>query len=215
MIIESARKLFESKPYEDVSMEEIADEAAVSKQTLYNYFSNKDAIYFGVGVEGFIGSMVTTEDDFLSSATGRELVLKLSEDYFNSLLRFPLGFEIARRFMTNEEINALVGQIIQKQSKGKDKREKKKRSMEDVIADYMDQIWRYEEYWKKAVKKGIDDGTISSNLTVDQLLLYIMVLISGVIDHMQMRRIPFEQVKLDYNKTREITLSLVENLLRN
>jgi len=159
--------------------------------------------------------MVTTEDDFLSSATGRELVLKLSEDYFNSLLRFPLGFEIARRFMTNEEINALVGQIIQKQSKGKDKREKKKRSMEDVIADYMDQIWRYEEYWKKAVKKGIDDGTISSNLTVDQLLLYIMVLISGVIDHMQMRRIPFEQVKLDYNKTREITLSLVENLLRN
>ncbi len=213
MIIQSAIKLFESKPYDEVSMEEIADAAAVSKQTLYNYFSNKDAIFFGVGVDGFIGSLDETERVLLPSATGRELVLKLSEDYFNAIVRFPLGIEISRRFMVNPEINALVEKILQKMAKGKTRHEKKKKSMEDVIADYMEQIWKYESYWNKAIKEGLKDGSIKSTLTVNQLLLYIMTLITGIVDHMQMRKIPFEKIKLDEDKTREITLSLVESLL--
>ena len=121
MIIQSARKLFETKSYDDVSMEEIADEAAVSKQTLYNYFSNKDVIYFGVGVEGFLGSLEGVEQVLPSSASGRELVLTLSEDYFNSIARFPLGIEISRKFMVNQEINNLVMNIFQKRTKKKKK----------------------------------------------------------------------------------------------
>ena len=213
MIIQSATELFESRPYDDVSMEEIADAAAVSKQTLYNYFGNKDSIYFGVGVEGFIGSLVGAEEIFDQSATGRELVLKLSEEYFDALIRFPLGTDIARRFMTNQEIIFLVNKIMKKRSRGRKTRESKKRDMEDVIEDYMEQVWRYEEYWKRAVEKGHKDGTITSSLTVDQLLLYIMTLISGVVDHMQMRRVPFENLKLDKDRTRKITINVVENLL--
>ena len=214
IIIQSARKLFESKSYDDVSMEDIADAAAVSKQTLYNYFSNKDSIYFGVGVEGFIGSLDGTEETFLKSTTGKEQVLKLSEDYFKALMQFPLGTDISRRFMTDQEINALVERIIRKKAKGKPKQERKKKSMEDVIAEYMEQVWRYQGYWNNAINGGIKDGSITSTLSVDQLSLYIMTLISGVVDHMQMRRIPFEQVKLDDHKTREITLGVVESLLR-
>lgn len=213
LIIQAARNLFESKHYDDVNMEEIADAAAVSKQTLYNYFSNKDSIYFGVGVEGFIGSLDSTEEIFRSSDRGRNLVLKLSEDYFEALVQFPLGTDIARRFMTNQEINALVERVIQKRTKGKKKRESKKRSMEDVIGDYMEQVWMYQGYWRTAVEKGLKDGSIKSTLTVDQLLLYIMALISGVVDQMQLRRIQFKQLEFDENKIKELTLSVVESLL--
>ena len=78
LIIQAAQRLFEEQRYDDVSMESIADEAAVSKQTLYNYFSSKDAIYFGIGIEALRGSIERTEAIELSKYSGKDQVLKLN-----------------------------------------------------------------------------------------------------------------------------------------
>ncbi|WP_404418912.1 TetR/AcrR family transcriptional regulator [Marinospirillum sp.] len=47
-IIQAASDAFLQKGYQNASMETIAAEAGVAKQTLYNYFGNKDALFEAV-----------------------------------------------------------------------------------------------------------------------------------------------------------------------
>ncbi len=51
-IIDAAEKLFFSKGYDNVSMNDIADAVEMNKATLYLYFENKDALYFAIVLRG-------------------------------------------------------------------------------------------------------------------------------------------------------------------
>jgi AcrR family transcriptional regulator len=51
-IISTAEKLFFSKGYDDVSMNDIAKDVGMSKATLYLYFDNKDSLFFAVVLRG-------------------------------------------------------------------------------------------------------------------------------------------------------------------
>ncbi|WP_071908085.1 TetR/AcrR family transcriptional regulator [Methanobacterium congolense] len=51
-ILDIAQKLFIYKDYDNVSMNDIAQEVGVNKATLYNYFKNKEALYFAVVLRG-------------------------------------------------------------------------------------------------------------------------------------------------------------------
>jgi TetR/AcrR family transcriptional regulator len=45
-VINAANRLFYIKGYENVSMDEIASEAELSKTTLYTYFKDKESLFF-------------------------------------------------------------------------------------------------------------------------------------------------------------------------
>ena len=51
-IINAAEKVFFAKGYDNVTMEEIANEAEVNKALLYYYFKNKEALFFAVNLYG-------------------------------------------------------------------------------------------------------------------------------------------------------------------
>jgi len=51
-IINAAEKLFFLEGYDDVSMNDIAKDAGMSKATLYLYFDNKDSLFFAVVLRG-------------------------------------------------------------------------------------------------------------------------------------------------------------------
>jgi|AGTN01.2.fsa_nt_gi Transcriptional regulator len=51
-IIDAAEKLFFSKGYDSVSMNEIAEAVGMNKATLYLYFKNKEALYFAIVARG-------------------------------------------------------------------------------------------------------------------------------------------------------------------
>lgn len=51
-IINIAQNLFMDKDYDAVLMNDIANEVGVNKATLYNYFKNKEALYFAVVLRG-------------------------------------------------------------------------------------------------------------------------------------------------------------------
>jgi AcrR family transcriptional regulator len=51
-ILEEAARLFSSKRFDEVLMDEIAQGAGVAKGTLYTYFSDKEELYFSVIFEG-------------------------------------------------------------------------------------------------------------------------------------------------------------------
>ncbi|NHJ03786.1 MAG: TetR/AcrR family transcriptional regulator [Candidatus Heimdallarchaeota archaeon] len=215
-IIAAARILFENKLYVEVSMEDIADEAALSKQTLYNYFSNKEAIYFGIGIDDFKGTFERVQIIRQSNLTGREQVLKLSEGLFNALINFELNNQIYRRFLlANNQLDGLADKILYERRKRPDGKLKKKKTFEDSLADYLENVWQYESYWRETIELGFADGTISSVLTSDQLLNYIFLLIGGIVDQIDLKKIPLERSKLDKKQILILTLGLVTKLLDN
>ncbi|MFW9911776.1 MAG: TetR/AcrR family transcriptional regulator [Candidatus Thorarchaeota archaeon] len=220
LIIQAARKLFERKSYDDVSMENIADEAAVSKQTLYNYFSSKDSIYFGIGIEGFRNAIKRVEEMGFASLSGKDSVLKLTEIFFNTVIDFPLGVEISRRFsIINHEKDGIAEETLQKRRRGKSRMDEKKKSIEEDLADYLEQVWAYEKYWMNAIHQGQKDGTITSNLSEEQLMYYTFILINGVANQMQFKGKPLmvalKRGDLSHERIREITLRIMANLLEN
>ncbi len=51
-ITDAAERLFFSRGYEDVSMEDIARDVELNKATLYLYFENKEALFATVVLRG-------------------------------------------------------------------------------------------------------------------------------------------------------------------
>lgn len=51
-IVNAAERLFASKGYDGVAMDDVAREAQLAKGTLYLYFDNKDSLYLAVVVRG-------------------------------------------------------------------------------------------------------------------------------------------------------------------
>lgn len=51
-IINAARKLFADRDFDEVSMDEIAEDIGLGKSTLYLYFKNKEALYFAIELRG-------------------------------------------------------------------------------------------------------------------------------------------------------------------
>jgi len=43
-ILDAARELFDKNPYDDVTMDDIAEQADLSRATLYNHFNSKEDI---------------------------------------------------------------------------------------------------------------------------------------------------------------------------
>lgn len=51
-MIEEAARLFSSKRFDEVLMDDIAQQAGVGKGTIYTYFADKEELYFAVVFEG-------------------------------------------------------------------------------------------------------------------------------------------------------------------
>lgn len=69
-IITAASRLFSKKGYENVSMDEIANEVELSKSTLYFYFKDKDSLFLAVVNRGnkILKSLLTEEEERLQCA---------------------------------------------------------------------------------------------------------------------------------------------------
>jgi AcrR family transcriptional regulator len=45
LIIDAAQQVFAVRPYDKVSMKEIAEEAGISAASIYTYFTNQEALF--------------------------------------------------------------------------------------------------------------------------------------------------------------------------
>ena len=71
-IINAARELFQTKTYEEVTMQELMEMLKVAKGTIYHYFSSKEELLEAV-VEDIIDEDLSKKEAFMSSQEGRDL----------------------------------------------------------------------------------------------------------------------------------------------
>ena len=153
-IINAAEKFFFARGYDNVTMDEIADEAEVNKGLLYYYFKNKEALFFAVdlrGVQILHGMYVECSN--------------LDVDGYTKIRSMIQGlFEFAKDYPDYFRIYRYAGTERFQMSDNEDAKE---------ILDMTTGIWRL---MVEAILQGMKDGTIRKDVDPVEMSIYLNVM---------------------------------------
>jgi len=160
-ILDAAETLFFARPYDAVSMDDIARAIELSKATLYLYFRDKETLYSAIVERGLriwhdmISESVRDADSGIDQLaaigfTNRRFV-ETHPDHYKAYNVFRSGRFTVERKTDTEEIEA-IQQILQAFS---------------AITD-------------SAIKAGIDDGTLRSDVNPAVLSVLLMTFADSV-----------------------------------
>jgi len=173
-IIDAAEKVFFAKGMPNATMGEVADEAELSKGTLYLYFKNKEDLYLAIILRG----LAILEENFKEAVASREDGLGKTEaigraffsfcnthpDYFQAMLHFEASAEPAQDC-------AHAG----------------------YAAECQIQTLRIMEICSGAVQAGINDGTLRSDLDPMKTAMTLYGMSVGLLQIVCMKRNTLEE----------------------
>ena len=93
-IINAAEKVFTTMGYNGASMEEIAKEAQFTRKTIYQYFSDKEDLYFAVVARGFKTLLSYFQEDIKDGNNGFEKLQSLISAFYRFYKDFPSTFNL-------------------------------------------------------------------------------------------------------------------------
>ena len=159
-ILNAAEKIFFSKGFNYATMDEVAEEAELSKGTLYLYFKNKEDLYFAIAQRSMTILRSLFQDAVKQQNKGIEKVRaigrayhKFSEDhknYFNMMMHFAA---------VQDSLNLDTCVFDEMHMQGQ--------SVLEVLAE--------------AIQIGINDGSIRSNLDPLKTAFLLQGVSSGII----------------------------------
>jgi len=109
-ITDAAEKLFFSRGYDNVTMDDIAKEVGLTKKSLYLYFKNKEALYFTVVLRGTRILNALVKEDTQKGTTGFESLWEIGHAYYTFVRKYPdynraCNYFYSERFDTEKIIN--------------------------------------------------------------------------------------------------------------
>ncbi len=119
LILDAAEHVFEKKSFDSVSIQEIADEAGISKSSIYTYFTNQEELFVETATRSIKNLIESMYNGFVSSIYKYDL-----ENYINAYVDYMIGHEPFYRMMTmlmtntslsiqaSEKINRLISMHI-------------------------------------------------------------------------------------------------------
>ena len=212
-IIDEATKLFAEKPYDEVSLEDIAEAAFISRQTIYNYFNNKEDIHYAVGNKVYRKENEEIEKILDNNMTGKEQVLLICERIFKNSVENPIVINVVkdlwnnlngRNFSSAETYNQINEKI------GREKMEElieNPRSLKEfnfeayfddsnLMEEYL-QFIRHNNLWTRAIQKGKQDCSIKNQLPDMQIMQFMSYVAWGTINEIMRRHSPLERIGMD------------------
>lgn len=217
-ILAAAEEFFSKKPMNEVSLEEIAEAAFVSRTTLYNYFKNKDAIFFGLGIQMFDDANTRYEEIYPNDLPGIDQALDLFKIVLTVGQEKPLIYSIIREFFKRinyHKISLKEMYVKITKSMGTPKFEKLLENFEEpYLIEFAVQLLRNTEVWIKVIKKGKSDGTITNDLEDAQIAQFIHMLSSGMEEEMKIRRATLDRIRFANSSINENILKLVASFLQ-
>ena len=159
-LIDAAEKLFFERGYDNVTMDEIADEAEVNKALLYYYFKNKEALFFAVDLRGvrILHELYVKCSNL--DVEGYNKIKSMIQSLFEFSKDYPDYFRIYRYARTERF----------QMSDNKDAKE---------LVDLTTGIWRI---MVEAILQGMNDGTIRKDVDPVEMSIYINVMSMGALN---------------------------------
>lgn len=166
-IIDAAEKVIFSKGLDQATMDEIAEEAELSKGTLYLYFKNKDELYMAITGRGSQILNNRFAKVLASDHTGLELIRLIGENYLNFVRNNPDYF---KAFIYYESLD--------------DAEELEKSDYAQICeANRREAL----NYMIRALQIGMQDGTIDDSYDPKELAVLIWSSTRGIttVNHMK------------------------------
>ncbi len=92
-IVQAAEKLFFSRGFESVTMDDIAKEAELAKGTLYLYFDKKEDLYFAIVLRGFRIMNAMFKEAVSAKKTGLDKAYAIGVAFYDFLKKHPDYFK--------------------------------------------------------------------------------------------------------------------------
>jgi len=158
-ILDAAEKLFFSKGYDNVSMDEIAKEVELAKGTLYLYFKNKDSLFFAIALRRARSVHEMMVECAESRATGREKSRKMGECLF----------EFARQNQDYYRMACTVAPALLRKAD------------DDDAKEVMDLMVKDLHLHCDALRDGMEDGTVRRDLNPLEMAVYLNITSMSII----------------------------------
>jgi TetR/AcrR family transcriptional regulator len=157
-IIDAAERLFFSRSYDDVSMDEIAHEVELNKATLYLYFQNKETLFATIVLRGIQILKEKYAECMEKHVPGIVKVALMGQAYHRFSQEYPdylrlIHFYGSERFSKENPYTAEIG-------KG---------------------YGTCRMILQEAVQEGIEDGTIRADLNPFLISMYLMISFMGIL----------------------------------
>lgn len=159
-IFEAAKNRFFQENYDNVSMDDIADDVELSKATLYLYFENKVSLFFSVVIKGMIILRDMFKESMEKETKGIGKIMSIIRTYYDYIQTHADYYRLnlsarAPRFT----------KLMQKDHDGETKikdTEKYIKLTQDLLSMTTD-----------AVRLGIKDGTIRNDLDPIEMVMFL------------------------------------------
>ncbi|MFW9997316.1 MAG: TetR/AcrR family transcriptional regulator [Candidatus Odinarchaeota archaeon] len=213
-IYSAAARLFNEEEYTKITMEQIAEQADISRTTLYTYFKSKQEIYFKMGCDRFKIVNDQLIDITKAPMTGFETIVVLCAELLENIRKNPMYNRIIFLLLSNSNL-LTVERILDGEIAPKEAQELLESWEIQKMVDYLEQIRIFENYWAKIVEKGINDGSITTDLEPIQLVHYLFMIINGLLDQVVLKQHVLERFRLPDDKIFEKTMDVIKKLLND
>ncbi|MEX1063041.1 MAG: TetR/AcrR family transcriptional regulator [Balneolaceae bacterium] len=166
-IIDAAEKVILEKGFESAKMTEIAEEAELSKGTLYLYFRNKTALYLAISERGSRKLNSQFHEVLKKDRSGLELIRMLGEAYLNFVNENPIYFNAFSHYENLQDRTLLADSQFA-------------HGCEEQAGEAMGYITR-------ALQKGIDDGSIDDRFDPKELAVMIWASARGIVQMLHLQ----------------------------
>ncbi|MBN2520147.1 MAG: TetR/AcrR family transcriptional regulator [Bacteroidales bacterium] len=188
-IIDAAEKVFFTKGIENATMDEVAEEAELSKGTLYLYFNNKEDLHFAICMRG----LVMLKEKFEQAISKNNTVL-------HNLVQIGLTF-----VKFSKEHSDYFKVMSHFEGKNPDEREHRYQHTEkDNVMDVM----------VKLIEQGKKDGSIRNDINPNIIAHILWAQTTGVLQLMAVKKFHLEMFDISEEDIIKSHFEIVANGIR-
>jgi AcrR family transcriptional regulator len=159
-IMEAAEKLFISKGYDSVSMNDIADAVGMNKATLYLYFDSKESLFFSVVQRGVRLMEGLFRQSIEKEPTGLGKVRAIGEMFIEFSQKYPDNYRLFQYSASDRFDWDCCGEA---------------RSCHDMMHVIM-------EIMCECIEAGMKDGTIRKDMYSLEIAIFLMTVTQNIVN---------------------------------
>lgn len=163
-ILDAAERVFFSKGLKNATMDEVAEEAELSKGTIYLYYKNKDELFLGLIFQGMQIMLDMFKKAIQGEGNGLEKTFRIGYAYLNFAKEYPDYYNALSHFRLDEL-------------------EYENAECQDSVACQCSDFGHNSlEILGNIIKQGIGDGSIRSDIDPEQTSTILYGMTTGIIE---------------------------------
>lgn len=217
-ILDTAEDLFNSFGISQVSVQDIADQAMLSRATLYNYYGSKDGIMYGLVSQRLKEGNERLKQLVVAPLDPYEKLKKFIEVSLDASLASPSRYAILRRFLKMD--NAREVSLEKEYEHYFNDENNSFTDLPEIDLEttyqlkYLEEIWRYERSLVQIIQEGQEKDVIIDSKRPMELAYFFIMTVNGLADQLSLHSTPLSKYNIQTQAIRELFLTIIEKVVK-